>query len=115
MGWLPVAKPQRSRLVALGVARRKVVPKFDAIATLNDFEIEPCLLNLLAARRIPDSFDRGDCRIANAIDGRDTGAGRGRVQMSRAGTAESHPAAELGAGHAEHVAQHPQFVTCSIW
>jgi hypothetical protein len=30
MGWLlPVAKPQRSRLVALGVTRRKVVPKFD--------------------------------------------------------------------------------------
>jgi hypothetical protein len=30
MAWrLPVAKPQRSRLVALGVARRKVVPKFD--------------------------------------------------------------------------------------
>ena len=30
MGWLlPVAKPQGSRLVALGVARRKVAPKFD--------------------------------------------------------------------------------------
>jgi hypothetical protein len=30
MGWLlPVAKPQGSRLIALGVARRKVVPKFD--------------------------------------------------------------------------------------
>jgi len=28
--------------------------------------------------------------------------------MNRAGTAERHPAAELGACHAEHVTKHPQ-------
>ena len=46
MGWLPVAKPQRSRLVALGVARRKVVPKFDeglksARTRVQDGRVEP--------------------------------------------------------------------------
>ena len=30
------------------------------------------------------------------------------VEMHRAGAAERQPAAELCAGHAEHVAQHPE-------
>ena len=55
-----------------------------------------------------DDFDRGDRRAADATDGRDAGAGRRPVQMTCAGTAESHPTAALGAGHAEHVTKHPQ-------
>src|SRR5271167_3655886 len=105
------------RIVDIGIARVRIgrqqrgcghVLAGLAIATLNDFEIEPRLLNLLTRRRIPDSFDRGDRGTADTIDRRDTGAGRRPVQMNRAGAAEGHAAAELGAGHAEHVAKHPQ-------
>src|SRR6516225_506644 len=102
------------RIVDVGIARVRITRQQRgcghdlAGATLNDFEIEPRLLNLLARRRIPDSFDRGDRRAANAIDRRDTGAGRRSVQMNRAGTAKCHPATELGAGHAEHVTKYPQ-------
>jgi pimeloyl-ACP methyl ester carboxylesterase len=42
------------------------------------------------------------------VHGGDTRAGRRTVQMHRAGAAERHAAAELGAGHAEHVSKHPQ-------
>ena len=34
------------------------------------------------------------------------------VDMHGAGAAQRHAAAELGAGHAEHVAQHPQAAAC---
>ena len=40
--------------------------------------------------------------------GRDAGAGGDAVDMHGAGAAQRHAAAELRAGHAEHVAQHPQ-------
>ena len=79
-----------------------------AIAALNDLEIEPGLLDLGAGRRRADRLDGGDLGCADAVDRSDAGAGGGAVDMHRAGAAERHAAAELGAGHAEHVAQHPQ-------
>jgi hypothetical protein len=79
-----------------------------AIAALHDLEIQPCSLNLLAGWRIADRFDRGDRCVADAIDGRNAGAGRNAVKMNRACTAKSHAAAELRAGHAEDVAEDPQ-------
>jgi len=52
----------------------------------------------------PDS----DSRAAYTIDCCDAGADRASVQMDRACATECHAAAELCAGHAEHVTQHPQ-------
>src|SRR5215831_16918494 len=68
-----------------------------AIAALYYLEIEPSLLQGLALRRRADRLDRGD----KGPDGLP-------VDMDRASAAECHAAAELRAGHAEHVAQHPQ-------
>jgi hypothetical protein len=54
-----------------------------AIDALNDFEIEPGLLNLLTRWCMPDRFDRGDRRATDTTDCRDAGAGRRPVQMDR--------------------------------
>ena len=43
-----------------------------------------------------------------ALTGHLAGAHRLAVEMHRAGAAQRHAAAELGAGQAERVAQHPQ-------
>src|ERR1700726_515293 len=79
-----------------------------AVAALNDLPAEPSILSLPTRWSLPNSFDRSDRRTANAVDGRDTGARRRPVQMNRTGAAERHAAAELRAGHAEHVAHYPQ-------
>src|SRR5208282_1353020 len=52
--------------------------------------------------------DRRDLGFADALDGGDTGAGGNTVDMHGARTAERHATAEFRAGHAEHVAQHPE-------
>jgi hypothetical protein len=105
------------RTIDVGVVRMRIVRQQGgrghdlarlAVAALNDFMVEPCLLNLPAGRRIANCLDRGDRRAAYAIDCCDAGADRASVQMNRACATECHAAAELGAGHAEHVAQHPQ-------
>src|SRR5512132_2392742 len=97
----------RVRIARQQSRRRHDVPGL-TIPALDNLEIEPCLLNLPASRRIADGLDGGDRRGAHAIDGRGTGTGGDAVHMDGAGAAERHPAAELRAGHAEHVAQHPQ-------
>src|SRR5215471_6956345 len=79
-----------------------------AIAALYYLEIEPSLLQGLALRRRADRLDRGDDAFADAIDCGDAGPDGLPVDMDRASAAECHAAAELRAGHAEHVAQHPQ-------
>src|SRR5262249_4318723 len=61
-----------------------------------------------AGRGLPDCLDRGDLRVADAVDRRDARARRCAVQMHRAGAAQRHAAAEFRAGHPQHVAQHPQ-------
>ena len=45
---------------------------------------------------------------ADAVDRGDARAGGDAVDMHGAGAAQRHAAAELRAGHAEHVAQHPE-------
>jgi hypothetical protein len=53
-------------------------------------------------------FDGRDGRIAEAVDRSDAGTDRDAVDMHGARPAQRDSAAELRAGHAEHVAQHPQ-------
>ena len=79
-----------------------------AIAALDDFKIKPCFLNISACRRIPEGLDRGDRRRTNAVDARNAGADGISIHMNRACPTECDAAAELGAGQAEHVAQHLQ-------
>src|SRR5262245_1608951 len=79
-----------------------------AVAALNDLPVEPGLLDPGARRCPADGLDRGDLRLAYAVDGSDAGPGSGPVHMHGAGSAERYPAAELCPGHAEHIAQHPQ-------
>jgi hypothetical protein len=75
---------------------------------LDDFQIEPGFLDLRPGRRLADGLDGGDRSIADAADGKDAGPHRRAVHMHGAGAAKRHSAAELGAGHAEHVTQDPQ-------
>jgi hypothetical protein len=57
---------------------------------------------------LADRFDRGDRAVANAVDRCLAGADPLAVDMHGAGAAKRLAAAELGPGHAEHIAQHPQ-------
>src|SRR5438270_283078 len=61
----------------------------------------------LSSRRA-DRLDCCDLRFADAIDRSDTGAHRDAIEMHGASAAQCHAAAELRAGHAQHVAQHPK-------
>src|SRR4029077_14969152 len=79
-----------------------------AIAALDNFEIEPRLLDLRSRRCGANAFDRGDGAVANRADREKTGADWFAVDMHRAGAALRNAATEFGAGHAEHIAQHPK-------
>jgi hypothetical protein len=79
-----------------------------AVTALNDFAVEPGLLGLGARRCRADGLDRGDLGAADAVDRGDAGTRGDAVDMHRADAAERHAAAELGASHAQHIAQHPQ-------
>jgi hypothetical protein len=79
-----------------------------AIAALDDLPIEPGFLDLGADCRRADCLDGRDRGCADAVDRRDTGTDGDAVEMHRAGAAERHTAAELSAGHAQHVAQRPE-------
>src|SRR5262245_6787954 len=79
-----------------------------AVAALHDLAVEPGLLDPGAGRGRTDRLDRGDRGAADAVDGGDAGADGDAVDMHGAGAAQRQAAAELGAGHAEHVAQHPE-------
>ena len=74
----------------------------------DDLAVEPGLLDLGARRCRADRLDRCDLGRADAVDRRDAGTGGDTVDMHRAGAAQRHAAAEFRAGHAEHVAQHPE-------
>ena len=79
-----------------------------AVAALNDLAVEPGLLDL-GARRCPPIASivviSEVPTLSKAVMQERTG---GAVEMHGAGAAERDPAAELCAGHAEHVAQHPE-------
>src|SRR5262245_5690445 len=79
-----------------------------AVPALHDIEVEPGLLDSGGRRCRAEGLDGRDLGLADADDRGDTRTGGVAVDMHRAGTAQRHAAAELGAGHAEHVAQHPQ-------
>src|SRR5260221_3431906 len=105
------------RVVDVGIRRMRVAreqrrSRHDlarlAVAALNDLPVEPGLLDLGDRRSRADGLDRRDLGGDDAVDRGDTGTGGDAVDMHSAGAAERHAAAELRAGHAEHVAQHPQ-------
>src|SRR5262245_40703230 len=79
-----------------------------AIPTWNDLPVEPGFLDLGARRGRADRLDRRDLGGTDAVDRGDAGTGGVVVDMHGAGAAEGHAADELRAGHAEHIAQHPQ-------
>jgi len=104
-------------VVDIGIARVRVarqqrrsghdLPRL-AVAALDDLAIEPGLLDFGARRRRANGLDGRDVRIADAVDRSDTGAGGDAVDMHSARAAQGQAAAKLRAGHAEHIAQHPQ-------
>src|SRR6266404_362069 len=79
------------RVVWMRVARQQSRRGHDlaglAVAALHHLQIQPCPLDLAAGDRVADCFDRRDRPAAHAFDGRHARAGRGSVQMDRAGTA----------------------------
>src|SRR5262249_4540454 len=109
---LPDIASSISESVGCGVTREQRRGRHDlarlAVAALNDLAVEPGLLDLRARRRRADRLDRRDRGGADAVDPGNTGTGGDAVDMHSAGAAERPAAAELRAGHAEHVAQHPQ-------
>src|SRR5579862_9347467 len=78
-----------------------------AVATLRDVNFDPgALQRMRAVRR--KAFNGGDMLAGDARNWRNTGADGLSIEMHRTGPAERHAAAELGAGHAQRIAQHPQ-------
>ena len=55
-----------------------------------------------------EAFDGGDRLPGHALNLRDAGAHGVTVDVDGAGSAHRHAAAELGAGHAECIAEDPQ-------
>src|SRR3984893_14802201 len=87
--------------------RRHDLPRL-AVTALRDLQIEPGFLDRLPSRGPTHGLDGCDRSRADAVDRGDAGAHRLTVNVDGAGAAQRHPATELGAGHAEQVAQHPK-------
>src|SRR5215470_6986753 len=105
------------RVVDIGIGRTRIAreqrrSRHDlarlAIPALRDLAVDPGLLDLGAGRARADRLDRRDRRAADAVDRRDAGPDGEAVDVHGTGAAERHAAAELGAGHAEHVAHDPE-------
>ena len=79
-----------------------------AVAALRHVERDPGVLHLLADGAGAYALDRRDLLADGRRDRRAAGANRLAVQMHRARAAQLRAAAELGAGHAERVAQDPE-------
>src|SRR5580692_6298088 len=79
-----------------------------AIAALRDLEVHPRLLDLASRLRCVDSLYGGDLSVTDRADRQQTGADRFAVDLHRAGAALGDAAAELRAGHAQDIPQHPQ-------
>src|SRR5271166_4641833 len=79
-----------------------------AIAALDHFQVQPSLLHPRSCGRGVDALDRGDGAIPDGADWQETRTERFAIDMHRAGAALRDAAAELSAGHAEHIAQHPK-------
>src|SRR5689334_5504722 len=107
----------RHRAVDVGVARMRVLReqrrrRHDlarlAVAALHDLEVEPRLLHLLAGRRFSNGLDGGDLLAGRRGYRCDARASRLAVEVHGAGPAQRHPAAELRAGQADDITQHPE-------
>src|SRR5258705_6210812 len=105
------------RVIDVGIRRTRIARKERrrghdlarlAVPALHDLPVEPRLLDFGARRCRSDCLDRCDLGSADAVDRGDAGTGGDAVDVHGAGAAQCHAAAELRAGHAEHVAQHPQ-------
>src|SRR6185437_13604296 len=96
----------------IGIALEKSYRRHDlarlAIAALNDFDIEPSLLDLGSAFGLADRFDGGDLLANNVGHGRDARADRTAVEVDGACSAQGNTTAELRSGQADDVAQYPQ-------
>jgi len=78
-----------------------------AIAALRDVIGNPGRLHRPADRIGFHAFDGGELAAGGHGDGRQTGSHGRTVDMHRTGAAQGHAAAELGAGHAQFIAQDP--------
>src|SRR6266850_2317308 len=79
-----------------------------AIAALRHLQLDPGLLDLLAGGGGADGLDRSDALAGRGRDRRDARAHRLAVEVDRARAAQSEAATEFRAGHAEHIAKHPE-------
>src|SRR2546428_8792121 len=107
----------RHRLVDIGVSGRRDLRQQRGgghdlagltVAALDDLEIEPGLLDLLAGRRSADGLDGGDRMSDRSAHRHHAGSPRHAVQVHGAGAAQCDAAAELGAVHPKQVAQGPE-------
>src|SRR5262245_12097299 len=96
---LPVGGEQR--------ARRHDLARL-AVPALRHVERAPRRLDFLARGRGADGFDGGDALPDRRGYGRDARSLRLAVDVNRARAAKPRAAAELRAGHGEHVAQRPE-------
>src|SRR5260221_659482 len=79
-----------------------------AVAALRHVVRDPGLLQHSPFLGLADTLDRRDSLAGRRAQGRRAGSRGLAVQVHRAGAAQRHAAAVLGAGHAEVVAQDPQ-------
>src|SRR5258708_525005 len=78
------------------------------VAALHDLEIEPGLLDLLARRGVAAGLDGSDGMADGGAHRHHAGSPGDAIQVHGAGAAQRGAAAELGAVHAEQVAQGPE-------
>ena len=76
-----------------------------AISALRYLMLEPGLLDLRTDRRRTYRLNRRDLGFADAVDRRDAGTDGGAVEMHGAGATQRHPAAKLGPGETQLVAE----------
>src|SRR6266850_2772127 len=79
-----------------------------AIAALRHLQLDPGLLDLLAGGGGTNGLDGSDALAGRGRDRRDARAHRLAVEVDRARAAQGEAATEFRAGHAEHIAQHPE-------
>src|SRR5207244_4257941 len=79
-----------------------------AVAAVGHAEVDPRRLHCLAHLVPADRLDGGDLPLRRRRDRRDAGARGSTVEVHRTGAAQRHAATELGPGHSEDIAQHPQ-------
>src|SRR3989442_7120155 len=79
-----------------------------AVAAVGHAEADPRRLHRLAHLVPADRLDGGDLSLRRSRDRRDAGARGSAIEVDGTGAAQRHAATELGPGHSEDIAQHPQ-------